>query len=185
MYRAISAKSVIPQIPRMIRPDIRTRNPKNPCKSNELRQNGRKRIILDITPGGPTNKFCSAKIHDKPRDVVTEANKLIDVFSRLAKAHHECGQQYVDRNLDVFVTQLEEGDFFSLAPERQMSHLQWYDEAFLGRGGNLRGLVERNYLPKEFGDEMRTAIIGYLLTTDVSADVKIAMKRYLQGPQTR
>ena len=91
---------------------------------------------------------------------MTETTQLVDVFTRLAKAHHECGQQYVDSNLDAFVTQLEDGEFFSLTPERQMSHLQSYDEAFIGRGGNLRGLIERNHLHKHFGDEMQRQLLN-------------------------
>ena len=115
---------------------------------------------------------------------MSEIENLKETFSRLAQAHHECGEQYVDIELDAFVKQLTDEEFLSLPPESQLSYLRWYDEAFLGRGQRLLGLTHSGRLPKEFAIEMKTAILEYLITTEVAADVKEAMSDYLKWTES-
>jgi hypothetical protein len=57
--------------------------------------------------------------------------------------------------------------------------LDWYEEAYLGRGECIWGLIEKGLLPKGFADDMQIAIWRYYLSIAISEDTKEWLKKKL------
>jgi hypothetical protein len=94
-------------------------------------------------------------------------DKLIYVFDRINEAYIKCGLGAKNKELSTFVDELRNGSFMQMLPDRQKSILDWYDEAYLGRGQLMKGLIFKKVLPPEFSSDMRIAIIMYLLELDI------------------
>jgi hypothetical protein len=94
-------------------------------------------------------------------------DKLINVFDRINQAYINCGLGAENKEISIFVDELRNGTFMQLSPDRQKSILDWYDEAYLGRGQLVKGMIFKKVLPPGFSSDMRIAIIMYLLELDI------------------
>ena len=105
--------------------------------------------------------------------------RLINIFEQINDAKARCGEKYIDKDLDLFVNELRTGAFFELSDESQMSVLHWYDEAYLGKGDLITGLIHVGVLPKEFAIGMRISYLSYYLMLDIPEDRKECIRRQL------
>lgn len=112
---------------------------------------------------------------------MNERERLTRVFERINDAYIEAAKgRYGDENLASFVDKLRSGTFFELPEERQIGGLDWYDQAYLGRGECLWGMIDKGLLPKGFADEMRIAFMMYYLTMhSISETRKVGIRKQL------
>jgi hypothetical protein len=106
--------------------------------------------------------------------------RLIDVFGRIDEAYAKTGGKYKDENITSFLEKLRSGQFFELSEERQIGGLKWFENAYLGRGECLWGLIDSGMLPKGFDDEMRIAfMMHYLTMNSISENQKSRIRMQL------
>lgn len=108
-------------------------------------------------------------------------DKLIAVFNCIKQAYIDCG--VLDKNKDIsdFVDTLQNGMFMEMPPNQQKSILDWYDQAYLGRGQLIKGLMFKNLVPPGFSSEMRIAIIMYLLEINIPKENKEQLRHELSN----
>ena len=110
---------------------------------------------------------------------MNEKVAILNIFNRIADAYAECGPQNYHKDLAQFIGELESGVFFDKPEKDQFGTLDWYEEAYLGRGECIWGLIDRGCLPKEFADDMQIAIWRYYLSLDISEETKEWLNRKL------
>jgi len=99
-------------------------------------------------------------------------DRLIHVFDCINKAYIDGGIDSENMEISQFVDDLRNGSFMKISAERQESILSWYDEAYLGRGDILTGLIFKKLLPPDFGLDMKISIILYLIEINTSTNRK-------------
>jgi len=115
-----------------------------------------------------------------PTPFLNERERLIDVFERICEAYSSSCGKYSDENIAAFTWTLRDGSFFELPEEKQIGGLEWYDQAYLGRGECLWGLIRKGLLSPEFADEMRIALMMfYLSLSSLSESREAAIRRQL------
>ncbi len=95
---------------------------------------------------------------------MTPKERLTNVFEEISQVYVELGERYHDENVDRLVGELRTGGFFKLSEKSQMSILDWFDKALLGRGEGLYGILDAGLLPPDFPDQFRLAIMMYYLS---------------------
>ena len=97
---------------------------------------------------------------------MTAKERLTNIFERIYHAYIDLGGRYLDENVERMVGDLHSGEFFRLSEDRQISTLDWFDQALLGRGEGLYGILDAGLLPPDFPNQMRLAYMMYYLTLD-------------------
>jgi hypothetical protein len=108
-----------------------------------------------------------------------ERELLLNVFTALVQANPR------DRDTEALLGAMNDGSFFKEPPVRQLSIIQFYHEAYLGRGDLITGLVWSGLVSKSFADEMDIAFLWYLLTLDLPESQKAAMRNHLSRMQSK
>ena len=111
---------------------------------------------------------------------MNEKRTIIEIFEAISSAYHNCGSKYVNKKIDAFLNDLKTGEFFELPTESQISILNWYCEAYLGRGDLVWGLIEKGGLSKEFPSKMQIGVWLYFLTLQISEKQRTSISEYLE-----
>ena len=104
---------------------------------------------------------------------------LCELFEDINDALHKCGARYIDKALVDFIEEIKSENFERRSSDRKISILGWYNEAYLGKGDLLRGLIDLQVLSIEFPDKLQIALWSYYITLDIPEDKKNIFRDFL------